>query len=83
MPTELELYIKKQPELVAKYKGKILALHHGEVEGVFDSKVDALAAMKEKNYAPGDFMIIRCMPGDGEYTLRFRSRVLCAPGVPA
>lgn len=80
--SELDLYIEHQPELVAKYNGKIIALHHGEVEGVFDSKLDALEAMKRK-YAPGDFMIIKCTPGDSEYTLRFRSRVLCYPKVVA
>lgn len=78
MPSQLEQYIEKQPELLAKYAGKILALHNGEVEGVFDSKLAALNAMRKK-YAPGDFMVIRCMPGDGEYTRRFRSRVLSAP----
>lgn len=71
-PSELELYIQKQPELVAKYNGKIIALHHGEVEGVFDSKLEALKAMKTK-YAPGDFMIIKCTPGDGEYVKYTRS----------
>lgn len=71
--TELELYIKKQPELIEKYNGKIIALHHGEVEGVFTTKLDALEAMRAK-YAPGDFMIIKCTPGDNEYTCRFRPR---------
>lgn len=78
MANELELYIKKQPELVAKYNGKVLGLHNGEVQGVFESKLDALDAMRKK-YAPGDFMVIKCTKGDEEYTRRFRSRVLCSP----
>lgn len=73
-PSELELYIQNQPELVKKYNGQIIALHHGQVEGVFDSKLEALDAMDAK-YAPGDFLIIKCAPGDKEYTRRFRSRV--------
>lgn len=82
MPSELELYKRNQKALVAKYAGKILALRHGEVQGVYDSKVDALAAMKER-FAPGDFMIIKCTPGDEEYTRRFRSRVLYGSVVTA
>ena len=74
MASELELYIQNQPELVKKYNGQIIALHHGQVEGVFDTKLDALTAMKAK-YAPGDFMIIKCTPGDSEYTYRFRPRL--------
>lgn len=74
MASELELYIQNQPELVKKYNGQIIALHHGRVEGVFDTKLDALIAMKAK-YAPGDFMIIKCTPGDSEYTYRFRPRL--------
>lgn len=72
MPSELELYIQNQPELVKKYNGQIIALHHGEVDGVFKSKLDAFNAMKAK-YAPGDFMIIKCTPGNKEYTTYSRS----------
>ena len=72
--SELELYIQNQDALVAKYNGKILALHGGEVQGVYDSAVDALEDMKQK-FAPGSFQIIKCTPGNREYTRRFRSRV--------
>ena len=72
--SELEHYKQRQVEYVKKYEGKILALKDGEIQGVFESKVDALEAMKKK-FAPGSFMIIKCTPGDGEYTRRFRSRV--------
>lgn len=74
MQSELELYIRNQPELVAKYEGKVLGLHRGEVQGVFDSKLDALNAMLDK-YKPGDFLVIKCTRGDSEYTRRYRSRV--------
>lgn len=74
MASELELYIQNQPELVKKYNGQIIALHHGRVEGVFDTKLRAWKAMKSK-YAPGDYLIIKCTPGDGEYTYRFRPRL--------
>lgn len=82
MPTELDLYIRNQPELLAKYNGKIIALHQGEVQGVFQSKLDALNAMLER-YKPGDFIVIKCTPGDSEYTRRYRSRVHFCEGVGA
>ena len=77
MASELELYIQNQPELVKKYNGQIIALHHGRVEGVFDTKLDALTAMKAK-YAPGDFMIIKCTPTNKEYTKYIRKATLYA-----
>lgn len=77
MASELELYIQNQPELVKKYNGQIIALHHGRVEGVFDTKLDALTVMKAK-YAPGDFMIIKCTPGNKEYTKHIRKVAACA-----
>lgn len=73
MPNELDLYIQNQPELLKKYNGAIIALHHGEVQGVYPSKLDALNAMMER-YKPGDFIVIKCTPGDSEYTRWYRSR---------
>lgn len=72
--SELECYKKNQAELVRRYQGRILALKQGEVVGVYDSKVDALRDMKARNFAPGSFLIVRCTPGDEEYTRRYRSR---------
>lgn len=72
MASELGLYIQNQPELVKKYNDQIITLHHGQVEGVFDTKLDALTAMKAK-YASGDFMIIKCTPTNKEYTTYYRS----------
>lgn len=80
--SELEFYKQNQPKLVKKYEGKILALKDGEVQGVFESKVDALEEMKKK-FAPGTFMIIKCTPGDEEYTRRYRSRAFFQPAVSA
>lgn len=72
MQSELELYIENQTGLVKRYNGKIIALHHGEVEGVYGSKLEAFRAMRTK-YEPGDFMIIKCTPGNEQYTIFMRS----------
>lgn len=73
--SELELYKRNQIALVRKYQGKIIALQHGKVIGVYSGKVEALNDMKARGMEPGSFLIIKCMPGDGEYTRRYRSRV--------
>lgn len=75
MPSQLEMYKAHQAELVKKYAGQIIAVKDGEYQGSYGSKVEALRAMQEKNFAPGSFLIIRCTAGDEEYTRRFRSRV--------
>ena len=74
----LEAYKAQQDVLVAKYSGKILAWYNGELVGVFDSKTEAMQEMKNK-FEPGSFLIIKCAPGNAEYTRRFRSRVHIIP----
>ena len=75
MASQLEMYQARQNEIVKEHNGKIIAVKDGEVQGVFDSKVEALRLMQEK-YAPGTFMIIRCTPDDEEYTAVFHSRAV-------
>ncbi len=73
--SELDLYIKNQDKLLAKYSGKIIALQHGVVLGEYESKTEALRDMKLQKKEPGSFLIIKCTPGDAEYTRKFHSRV--------
>ena len=63
----LNWYIAHQAELLEKYNGKIIAISRGKVLGDFPSKLDALRYIQEKGITPGDFMIIKCSPGDSEY----------------
>lgn len=82
MPTQLDLYKERQAAIVREYNGKIIAVKDGEVMGVYPSKTEALDAMCER-FAPGTFLIIKCTPGDEEYTLRFRSRAMLHQGCSA
>jgi hypothetical protein len=75
MSTQLDMYKARQAELVRQYDGKIIAVKDGDVQGVYPSKTEALDAMCER-FSPGEFLIIKCTPGDEEYTLRFRSRAV-------
>jgi hypothetical protein len=71
MPSQLDLYIKNQDELVKKYNGQIIAVVDGECMGAYSSAVQAYRAMREKGIEEGDFMIILCEPGDRQYRIRF------------
>jgi hypothetical protein len=75
MPSQLDLYIKNQDELVKKYNGKIIAVVDGECMGSYDSRADALGDMLDKKIEPGSFMIILCEPGDRQYMARFHGNV--------
>ena len=73
--SELDLYIKNQDKLLGKHNGKIIALQRGVVLGEYQSKTEALQDMKSQRKEPGSFLIIKCTPGDAEYTRKIRSRV--------
>lgn len=75
MPSQLEMYIAAQTDLLKEHAGKIIAVKDGTFCGEFKTKTDALNAMLARGYAPGTFIVIRCSEGDGEYTRRFRSRL--------
>ena len=75
MTTQLEMYKAKQGEIVKEYNGQIISVKDGVVLGAYSNRVAALHDMQEKNHQPGSFMIIKCTPGDEEYTAVYRSRV--------
>jgi hypothetical protein len=82
--TQLEMYIRRQDALVAEYNGRIIALKDGEVLGEYPTRTDALEDMQRRRLVPGEFMIIKCTPGDGEYTTRFHTpRIVLHGETPA
>ena len=80
--TQLDMYIERQGLLVAEYNGKIIALKDGEVLGAYPTKTDALEDMQRRGLAPGGFMIVKCTPGDEEYTARFHTPRIVLHGAP-
>jgi hypothetical protein len=74
MFSQLEQYQHNQKDIVKKHNGKIIAVKDGNVLGEFPTKTDALKTMLKK-YEPGTFLILKCSPGEEEYTRRFRTRV--------
>jgi len=77
MSTQLDMYTARQAEIVREYNGKIIVVKDGEVLGAYPSKTEAFDAAV-KQYSPGGFIVIKCTPGDEEYTRRFRSRAIFA-----
>lgn len=75
LKTEFEYYKSHLDELVAKYEHKVIAIVGEEVQGVFDTELDAYQEMK-KTYQVGTFLIQKCQPGESSYTQTFHSRVV-------
>lgn len=65
---ELSFFIDHQSDLVAKHAGKILTIRGAEVVGVHDTPLQAYLEAQKK-FEPGTFMIQRCEPGSGAYTV--------------
>jgi len=70
---ELEYFKENQEELVNKYKGKFLVIKEQEVQGVFETEIEAYTEAKSK-FKLGTFLIQQCLPGEESYTQTFHSR---------
>lgn len=69
--TQLAMYIEHQNDLIKSHENKIIAVKDGECLGSFDSLVDASRKMMDLGLKAGEYLIIRCTPGDSEYTAFF------------
>lgn len=78
--SQLDMYIQNQDKLVEKYNGQIIAVKDGECLGVFPSLLDGYRAMKAQGLNDGEFMVIKCTPGDKEYTVRIHTPFWLMPG---
>ena len=70
--TELAFFIEHQDELVRKHRGRTLVIRGERVEGVYDSTLDAYLDAQAK-FDLGSYMIQRCEPGPGAYTVTVSS----------
>ena len=72
---DLEFFIEHQNELVQKYRGKFLVIKDQNVEGAYNSEIEAYRE-GQKTYKLGTFSIQPCFPGPEAYTQVFHSRGL-------
>jgi len=71
---EFKYYQDHQEELVKKYNGKFLVIKDENVQGVYNSHVEAYTEAK-KQFRVGTFLIQHCFAGIESYTQSFHSRV--------
>jgi hypothetical protein len=72
---ELDYFKEHQQELVIKHEGKFLVIKDRQVQGVYDSEIDAYTDAKEK-FELGTFLIQECLSGEKSYTQTLHSRVM-------
>lgn len=72
---ELEFFKQNQDDLVKSYDGRFLVIKDGQVQGDYDSEMEAYTAAKEK-FELGTFLIQQCLPGESTYTQTFHSRAV-------
>lgn len=71
---ELEHFKTHQKELVKKYEGKFLVIKNQQVQGIYDTEMDAYTEA-QKRFELGTFLIQKCESGQESYTQTFHSRV--------
>ena len=69
--SQLEMYKESQPELLKKYNGKIIAVTNGKAIGAYPTILGAYRELEERGYEEGEYIIIKCTPGDSEYSAFF------------
>lgn len=70
--TELKYFIANQDALVAKHRGRTLVIRGQNVEGVYDSVLEAYLAA-QRQFPVGTFMIQPCESGPRAYTVTLSS----------
>lgn len=71
---QLKYFKSHQDDLVKEYKGKFLVINDQEVQGVYNTEMEAYIDAKKK-FELGTFLIQQCLPGQESYTQTFHSRV--------
>ncbi len=71
---EFKFYRENQKSLVADYKGKFVVIKDKQIEGVYDSEMEAYEDSQQK-YELGTFLIQLVGSGEESYSQTFYSRV--------
>lgn len=65
---ELQYFIDNQEALLKRYEGKVLVIKSQAVIGEYDSVIEAYLEVQE-THELGTFLIQKCEPGPGAYTV--------------
>ena len=74
---EFKYFLDHQKELVEKYNGKFIVIKNENVIGAYDTEEEAIRETL-KTHKAGTFLVQHCVPGNQEYTQKFRSRIIFA-----
>lgn len=69
--SQLDMYIENQTALLKEYNGQIIAVRDGRFLGAYPDKLAAYRDMKSKGLEDGQYIIVKCTPGDSAYTAYF------------
>ena len=69
---EMAFFKANQADLVREHNGRVLIIRGDELQGVYDSPLDAYLYAQE-HFDPGTFMIQECGPGPDAYTVTINS----------
>tara|TARA_Y100000310_G_C20595906_1_gene770492 strand:- start:599 stop:847 length:249 start_codon:yes stop_codon:yes gene_type:complete len=72
---QLEHFKAHQKDLVEKYKGKFVVIKDQDIQGVFNTEMEAYTDAQKK-FELGTFLIQQCLPGQESYTQTFHSWVI-------
>jgi hypothetical protein len=72
---EFDYYLGHQEELVAKFRGRVVAIKDQKVIGDYESDLAAVAAVQKLGHKLGSFLVQKVEPGSAGYTQTFHSRV--------
>lgn len=66
--TEMQYFIDHQDELVAQYRGQVLAIQGQTILGAYRTALEAYLET-QKSHPLGTFMLQACEPGRDAYTV--------------
>lgn len=69
--SQLDMYIKNQEKLLEKFNGKLISVGNGQFLGEYPNELAAYRDMVRRGIKEGDFIIVKCTPGDRAYTSYF------------
>lgn len=69
--SQLDMYIENQDALLKEHDGQIIAVQDGKFLGEYPDKLTAYRDMKARGLEDGQFMIVKCTPGNSAYTAHF------------
>lgn len=77
MRKQFDYFLKHHTDLVERYNGRVVVIYDEQVDGDYETELEALNAAKAKHEL-GTFIVQKVSPGKEAYTQTFHSRVMVA-----